>query len=44
VVAESIRGIAAHFIGDDRAKLLRDLKNASPGGVLGNWGGNQTMN
>jgi len=30
VVAESIRGIAALFIGDDRAKLLRDLKDAFP--------------
>ena len=31
VVAESMRGIAALFIGDDRAKLLRDLKDAFPG-------------
>ena len=30
VVAESARGIAAMFIGDDRAKLLRDLKAAFP--------------
>jgi AraC family transcriptional regulator, regulatory protein of adaptative response / methylated-DNA-[protein]-cysteine methyltransferase len=30
VVAESICGIAALFIGDDRAKLLRDLKDAFP--------------
>jgi AraC family transcriptional regulator of adaptative response/methylated-DNA-[protein]-cysteine methyltransferase len=30
VVAESIRGIAALFIGDDRAKLLRDLKDTFP--------------
>jgi AraC family transcriptional regulator, regulatory protein of adaptative response / methylated-DNA-[protein]-cysteine methyltransferase len=30
VVAESMRGIAALFIGDDRAKLLRDLKDAFP--------------
>ena len=30
VVAESIRGIAALFIGNDRAKLLRDLKDAFP--------------
>lgn len=30
VVAESVRGIAALFIGDDRAKLLRDLKGAFP--------------
>jgi len=29
-VAESTRGVAALFIGDDRAKLLRDLKNAFP--------------
>jgi AraC family transcriptional regulator of adaptative response/methylated-DNA-[protein]-cysteine methyltransferase len=31
VVAESMLGIAALFIGDDRAKLLRDLKDAFPG-------------
>jgi len=30
VVAESLHGIAALFIGDDRAKLLRDLKDAFP--------------
>lgn len=30
VVAESMRGIAALFIGDDRIKLLRDLKDAFP--------------
>jgi AraC family transcriptional regulator of adaptative response/methylated-DNA-[protein]-cysteine methyltransferase len=30
VVAESARGIAALFIGDDRPKLLRDLKAAFP--------------
>jgi len=30
VVAESMRGIAALFIGDDHAKLLRDLKDAFP--------------
>ena len=30
VVAESMRGIAALVIGDDRAKLLRDLKDAFP--------------
>jgi len=30
VVAESMRGIAALFIGDDRAKLLGDLKDAFP--------------
>ena len=30
VVAESARGIAALFIGDDRAKLLRDVKDAFP--------------
>jgi AraC family transcriptional regulator of adaptative response/methylated-DNA-[protein]-cysteine methyltransferase len=29
-VAESARGIAALFIGDDRPKLLRDLKAAFP--------------
>ena len=31
VIAESMRGIAALFIGDDRAKLLRDLQDAFPG-------------
>src|SRR5215469_10880948 len=30
VVAESVRGVVALFIGDDRAKLLRDLKDAVP--------------
>ena len=30
VVAESARGIAALFIGDDRARLLRDLQDAFP--------------
>lgn len=30
VVAASTRGIAALFIGDDRARLLRDLKGAFP--------------
>ena len=30
VVAESTRGAVALFIGDDRAKLLRDLKDAFP--------------
>src|SRR5277367_275114 len=30
VVAESMRGIAALFIGDDRAKLLGDLTDAFP--------------
>ena len=30
VVAESARGVAALFIGDDRARLLRDLKDAFP--------------
>lgn len=30
VVAESVRGIAALFIGDDPAKLRRDLKDAFP--------------
>jgi AraC family transcriptional regulator of adaptative response/methylated-DNA-[protein]-cysteine methyltransferase len=29
-VAESVRGIAALFIGDDRAALLRDLNDAFP--------------
>jgi AraC family transcriptional regulator of adaptative response/methylated-DNA-[protein]-cysteine methyltransferase len=31
VVAESLRGVVALFIGDDRAKLLLDLKHAFPG-------------
>ena len=31
VVAESTRGVAALFIGDDRARLLRDLRGAFPG-------------
>jgi AraC family transcriptional regulator, regulatory protein of adaptative response / methylated-DNA-[protein]-cysteine methyltransferase len=31
VVAESTRGVVALFIGNDRAKLLRDLKKAFPG-------------
>jgi AraC family transcriptional regulator of adaptative response/methylated-DNA-[protein]-cysteine methyltransferase len=30
VVADGMHGVAALFIGDDRAKLLRDLKNAFP--------------
>lgn len=30
VVAENMRGIAALFIGDDQAKLLRDLQDAFP--------------
>jgi AraC family transcriptional regulator of adaptative response/methylated-DNA-[protein]-cysteine methyltransferase len=30
LVAESMRGVVALFIGDDRAKLLRDLKEALP--------------
>jgi AraC family transcriptional regulator, regulatory protein of adaptative response / methylated-DNA-[protein]-cysteine methyltransferase len=30
MVAESIRGVVALFIGDDRKKLLRDLKDAFP--------------
>jgi AraC family transcriptional regulator of adaptative response/methylated-DNA-[protein]-cysteine methyltransferase len=30
VVAQSIRGVVALFIGDDRAKLQRDLKDAFP--------------
>jgi len=30
VVAESMRGVVALFIGNDRAKLLRDLKDAFP--------------
>src|SRR5580698_2806796 len=31
VVAEGTRGIAALFIGDDRARLLHDLREAFPG-------------
>ncbi len=31
VVAESALGVVALFIGDDRARLLRDLKDAFPG-------------
>ena len=31
VVAESMRGVVALFIGDDHAKLLLDLKGAFPG-------------
>ena len=34
MVAESIRGVAALFIGSDRAKLLRDLKDAFPSAAL----------
>jgi AraC family transcriptional regulator, regulatory protein of adaptative response / methylated-DNA-[protein]-cysteine methyltransferase len=30
VVAESTRGVVALFIGDDRTKLMRDLKDAFP--------------
>ena len=30
IVAESVRGVTALFIGDDRMKLLRDLKDAFP--------------
>jgi AraC family transcriptional regulator, regulatory protein of adaptative response / methylated-DNA-[protein]-cysteine methyltransferase len=30
VVAESMRGVAALFIGDDRARLFRDLRAAFP--------------
>jgi AraC family transcriptional regulator of adaptative response/methylated-DNA-[protein]-cysteine methyltransferase len=30
VLAESMHGVVALFIGDDRAKLLRDLKDAFP--------------
>ena len=31
VIAEGTRGIAALFIGDDRAQLLRELRDAFPG-------------
>jgi AraC family transcriptional regulator, regulatory protein of adaptative response / methylated-DNA-[protein]-cysteine methyltransferase len=34
LVAESDRGVAAIFLGDDRARLLRDLKAAFPGASL----------
>src|SRR3984957_13441814 len=34
IVAESAHGVVALFIGDDRAKLLRDLKDAFPGTEL----------
>jgi AraC family transcriptional regulator, regulatory protein of adaptative response / methylated-DNA-[protein]-cysteine methyltransferase len=34
VVAESMRGVAALFIGNDRAKLLCDLKDAFPNAQL----------
>ena len=34
LVAESDRGVAAIFLGDDRAKLLRDLKVAFPDAAL----------
>jgi len=34
LVAESAHGVAALFIGDDRAKLLRDLKAAFPDATL----------
>jgi AraC family transcriptional regulator, regulatory protein of adaptative response / methylated-DNA-[protein]-cysteine methyltransferase len=34
LVAQSARGVVALFIGDDRAKLLRDLKEAFPAAVL----------
>jgi AraC family transcriptional regulator, regulatory protein of adaptative response / methylated-DNA-[protein]-cysteine methyltransferase len=45
VVAESIRGVVALFIGDDRAKLLRDLKDTLPGAefVLDQTGLAQTI-
>jgi AraC family transcriptional regulator, regulatory protein of adaptative response / methylated-DNA-[protein]-cysteine methyltransferase len=44
-VAESMRGIAALFIGDDRAELLRDVKDAFPatGFVLDQAGLAQTI-
>ena len=34
MVAESVRGVVALFIGDDRERLLRDLKNAFPAAKL----------
>lgn len=34
LVAESARGVAAIFLGDDRARLLRDLAAAFPGAGL----------
>jgi AraC family transcriptional regulator of adaptative response/methylated-DNA-[protein]-cysteine methyltransferase len=45
IVAESAHGVVALFIGDDRAKLLRDLKDAFPsaGFVLDQAGLAQTI-
>ncbi len=45
MVAESTRGVVALFIGDDRASLLRDLKNAFPDGefILDQTGLAQTI-
>jgi AraC family transcriptional regulator of adaptative response/methylated-DNA-[protein]-cysteine methyltransferase len=45
LVAKSARGIAALFIGDDRAKLWRDLKDAFPNAerVLDQAGLQQTV-
>jgi AraC family transcriptional regulator of adaptative response/methylated-DNA-[protein]-cysteine methyltransferase len=45
VVAESMRGVTALFIGDDCARLLRDLKDAFPGAefVLDQAGLGQTI-
>ena len=34
VVAEGARGVVALFIGDDRAKLLRDLNDSFPGAMF----------
>ena len=34
LVAESDRGVAALFLGDDRARLMRDLKATFPGTTL----------
>ncbi len=34
IVAESVHGVVALFLGDDRAKLLRDLKDAFPDTVF----------
>lgn len=34
ILAESERGLAALFVGDDRAKLLNDLSDAFPGTAL----------
>jgi len=42
VVAESVRGVAALLIGDDRDRLLSDLKDVFPGATLGHCQLNRT--